>query len=428
MKLKKIKVAGIRGFNDEQTVDFDGKLIIYSGPNGGGKTSIGEAIEWLFYGKTLKRIKGDEISKREYAGSYRNTHYHGTANPFVEAEILDTSGKLRVICRSLEIDETSTLMVDGKASRDLEEFGVSALYDRPLILQHTLQDFIFMRPKTRYEVLSAMLGLEPLVEFRNAVEAARTEFQNSLPPSAVQARNRANLLLSNFRGYPLLQPVLAATTQGKIADARKHLVEICLGRVAAGTPDTELIQALHQTKAAKERSRLNWGRFSINPIARPESHPSISSLGQFNEFLDGFGLSLNEALGSVGTSTIKPMPAKLRSFYELGLGLIEQARPQTCSFCLQDTLTPDRLAEIRQALEPIPEAEASMAKARTFIESLVAALGGHWQHVSKVVPQMPSAEERTTIEELTSDSIATRDNYFASCEAVVSAFANPGNL
>ena len=36
------------------------------------------------------------------------------------------------------------------------------MHDRPLILQHTLQDFIFMKPKARYEVLSAMLGLEPL--------------------------------------------------------------------------------------------------------------------------------------------------------------------------------------------------------------------------------------------------------------------------
>jgi len=74
MKLVNLKVAGIRGFNDEQPIEFDAKLVIYYGPNGSGKTSIGEAIEWLLYGKTLKRVKGDEISKREYAGSYRNTH------------------------------------------------------------------------------------------------------------------------------------------------------------------------------------------------------------------------------------------------------------------------------------------------------------------------------------------------------------------
>lgn len=87
MKLIGLKVAGIRGFNDEQTIDLDAKLVFYYGPNGSGKTSIGEAIEWLFYWRTIKRVKGDEISKREYEGCYRNTHYHGPVDPFVEAQI-----------------------------------------------------------------------------------------------------------------------------------------------------------------------------------------------------------------------------------------------------------------------------------------------------------------------------------------------------
>jgi hypothetical protein len=231
MRLRKLRTAGIRGFNEEQTLDFDGNLVIYSGPNGGGKTSIGEAIEWLFYGKTLKRIKGDEISKREYAGSYRNTHYHGFSDPFVEAEILDSVGKPRTLRRELAIDESSLLTVDGNPASNLHEFGIGALYDRPLILQHTLQDFIFMRPKTRYEVLSAMLGLDPLVEFRGAVEAARTEFQNSLPARALNAKNRAALLLASFRTYALLQPVAVAISKGNLKEGLSHLAQIGLGRV-----------------------------------------------------------------------------------------------------------------------------------------------------------------------------------------------------
>jgi DNA repair exonuclease SbcCD ATPase subunit len=71
MKLINLTISGFRGFNGEQTLDFEGDLIIYAGPNGAGKTSMGESLEWLLYGKTLKRTKGDEISKREYAESYR---------------------------------------------------------------------------------------------------------------------------------------------------------------------------------------------------------------------------------------------------------------------------------------------------------------------------------------------------------------------
>src|ERR1035437_6439534 len=134
MKLRNLQVAGLRGFNDKQTVELDGQLIIYTGPNGCGKTSIGECLEWLFYGKTLKRSKGDEISKREYAESYRNAHYTGPHNPFVEAALNDDNGDEHIIRRELLDSEASVLTVDGKQTDTLEEFGISTLYDRPLTL------------------------------------------------------------------------------------------------------------------------------------------------------------------------------------------------------------------------------------------------------------------------------------------------------
>ena len=61
MRLTKLSVSGFRGFNDAQTLDLSDPMV--EGPNGSGKTSVGEAVEWLLYGKTLKRAKGDELSK-----------------------------------------------------------------------------------------------------------------------------------------------------------------------------------------------------------------------------------------------------------------------------------------------------------------------------------------------------------------------------
>src|SRR5438445_13609639 len=109
MRLTKLSVSGFRGFNDAQTLDLSDPMIIFEGPNGSGKTSIGEAMEWLLYGRTLKRAKGDELSKREYDGCYRNAHYIGATAPYVEAELQDQSGKPRKIRRELRPDETSIL-------------------------------------------------------------------------------------------------------------------------------------------------------------------------------------------------------------------------------------------------------------------------------------------------------------------------------
>ena len=60
-----------------------------------------------FYGKTLKRSKGDEISKREYAESYRNAHFTGPHKPFVKAELSDDKGGPHTVRRELVDAEAS---------------------------------------------------------------------------------------------------------------------------------------------------------------------------------------------------------------------------------------------------------------------------------------------------------------------------------
>jgi len=415
MKLVNLKVAGIRGFNDEQPIEFDAKLVIYYGPNGSGKTSIGEAIEWLLYGKTLKRVKGDEISKREYAGSYRNTHYHGAVSPFVEAEIVDNSGKHHIVRRELLADETSRLTVNGTASSDLKDFGIGNLYDRPLILQHTLQDFIHMRPKTRYEVLSAMLGLEPLVDFRNAVEAAKTEVANNLPSTAIEARSRATLIKASFAASPLLQPIVEAIGKGKLGDAKKHLIQVALGRVPAGTAEEDVLPALHQAKASKERARLDWGRFSLNPIASPDSHPAIRELNALQNHFDEFEEHIQEAEKQVAESARETPKPELRQFFELGLNMINDAMPSECPFCLEETLTSERVAAIRKAVEVVPEAKAPLASAQASISLLATSLTGQWQETRKMVPVTPTETERETIGQFVPGGTG---QYFASSDVV----------
>lgn len=58
MRINQLKVRGFRAFNEEQTIDLSDPIAVFEGPDGSGKTSLAEAIEWLLYAKTLKRIKG----------------------------------------------------------------------------------------------------------------------------------------------------------------------------------------------------------------------------------------------------------------------------------------------------------------------------------------------------------------------------------
>ena len=276
MRLRTLSICGFRGFNDAQTLDLADPIVIFEGPNGCGKTSIGEAVEWLLYGRTLKRTKGDGLSKREYRDCYRNVHYVGPESPYAEAELDDRNGKPRKIRRELKGDETSVLKVDGSVVQNLKEFGIDHVHDRPLILQHTLQDFIFMRPKVRYEVLSAMMGLEPLIAVRTAVDGAKTEFSRRLPQRAVEAQSRRTLLISDMRQEPVLAPVVTLIESGGLIAAKQHLEQVAYGLVPSGT--AELPQALEAAKAAKERAQLDWGRFAGVVISSPAQTAVLAPL------------------------------------------------------------------------------------------------------------------------------------------------------
>ena len=418
MKLINLTISGIRGFNGEQTLDFDGNLIIYAGPNGAGKTSIGESLEWLLYGKTLKRSKGDEISKREYAESYRNAHYTASQKPFVQAEVMDCGGARHVIRRELQDDETSVLTLDGKRVSELDQLGLGTTYDRPLILQHTLQDFIFMKPKTRYEVLSAMLGLEPLIAFRNSVEQAKNDLPKRLPVRIVDAQNRSEALVREFSSNALLSPVALAIKQGKLPDAHKHLRRVALGAVAPGTSESELDRSLLTTKAAKQRAQLDWGRFSLNPISTPQSHPGISGLEAMNGFLEDFHSKLREAAAAAAETPESVPDPRVREFISLGLTLRGARADLQCPFCLEDTLTSEKVAELRRVADYVPASRSSLASAEASLRNLQSTVQRHRGLLSGFTPTFPSEQEIATIRELATGARHQVDSYITATESL----------
>jgi predicted ATP-dependent endonuclease of OLD family len=47
VKLRRLTIAGFRGFNVERSIDFNERLTVIAAPNSHGKTSISEALEFL---------------------------------------------------------------------------------------------------------------------------------------------------------------------------------------------------------------------------------------------------------------------------------------------------------------------------------------------------------------------------------------------
>jgi hypothetical protein len=197
MRFLDLTVRNFRGFGPEAVpLNLDAELILFFGPNAYGKTSLSEAIEWLFYGTTKRRRRGDELNRTEYQGTFKNVH--GGAPTEVVARVRLSDGSERTLIRRIEATagqaERTITLIDGVAG-DFAVLGlraIEAIY--PIIAQHELQTFIHTKPRDRRDAISAALGLDELATLKTVLDGARRSF-NATPPVAVtQARTTIRAL------------------------------------------------------------------------------------------------------------------------------------------------------------------------------------------------------------------------------------------
>ena len=191
MRLIGLKPFYFRAFCDNPEIRFADHLTIFYGNNGTGKSSLAEAIEWLLYGYTSRRRKGDNYSKTEYLGTYVNKRWQGGELPYVEGKIRMVDGSIHALRRTMQIadlakldDTNSALTFDGAKIDDLASIGlVFGESQCPVVLQHGIQNFIHTRPIDRYRAISDALGLGDLTTFKDALERQRTSSVRQYPPT-----------------------------------------------------------------------------------------------------------------------------------------------------------------------------------------------------------------------------------------------------
>src|SRR3954447_13314887 len=78
-----VEIEGFRGFKDRQRVLLDASSVLIFGPNGTGKTSFFDAIQWLLLG-SLQRLERWRVRKND---EHIVNRYRGSDPAIVEAEL-----------------------------------------------------------------------------------------------------------------------------------------------------------------------------------------------------------------------------------------------------------------------------------------------------------------------------------------------------
>ena len=185
-RLKSLTVEAFRGFSDSAAFDLDASTIIFSGPNGTGKTSVFDAFQWVMLG-SIKRLEGLRARKNveHVVNSYRPGGRASVAlGIVVDGRDVTVQRKGNYSESTLEIAGADTTSLFGDEAE--EWLGRSLIPHEPkalamalatcgLLQQDVMRSVLEAKASDRYAHISAVLGLSGLEGFERALQDSAKE-------------------------------------------------------------------------------------------------------------------------------------------------------------------------------------------------------------------------------------------------------------
>lgn len=181
--IRRIAIEAFRGFRDRQEFDIDASAVIVAGPNGTGKTSFFDALQWALVG----RIERLESVRARSTVEHVVNQYRLDSRASVEVELTIGGNQFRIRRvgdhrrTTLEFGDASGRVVFGEeAERELKAIlapnpGITlemALATSGLLQQDVMRAVLQAKPADRYRHISMVLGLSELEDFETEVKDA----------------------------------------------------------------------------------------------------------------------------------------------------------------------------------------------------------------------------------------------------------------
>lgn len=225
----RLYIEAFRGFNTPVEIDLSASVVIIHGPNGMGKTSLFDALQWVLLGE-LPRLRTARLKpSQEYIVNAYRTGERATVRvemqlrgePVQLSRTGDRNGSLLTWMSHDEIlrgEPAEAALAEGFGAGPELDLA-SALHACGLLQQDAAREVLASKPRDRFDTFSELLGLgelaavEQWAKTRAAAASAQAkaveEEAFEVERRVAQTTARLEELRSNAAARPVVQDVLA---------------------------------------------------------------------------------------------------------------------------------------------------------------------------------------------------------------------------
>jgi len=393
---ERLRAEAFRGFNSPVDIDLSASVVIVYGPNGMGKTSLFDALQWVLLGD-LPRLRTARLKQTdEYIVNAHRPGQQATVN--VQLRLQGQSVRLTRIGNrsgsSLTWDSavTGTLRGEQAESALAQAFGggpdldlTASLNACGLLQQDAAREVLSSKPRDRFDTFSQLLGLGELADIQHwaqvgAAEAA-AQFK-SAEQEALTAEHRAATAAARLAG--LRENAAARPAVADVAGRLRAAVESVRFTLAQSieTRDSAAAIAAFATTAAREAADVagQLRRLAAEVGLPPMSEPSVNHnalvevLGEAQRRLATARVDLQQALDE-----LHRLQEGQASFARMASAVLPHVTSPACPVCgqrvdedelrlrlieLEGTLsTTDAQARAAERAQAVEVAEAGLSAA-----------------------------------------------------------------
>lgn len=261
LKLVGIEITGFRGIGPKLKFRFDRPCVLILGDNRQGKSSVLNAIEWVFYGEEVRKVAALNFPERKnWEIANRSV---GQSN--IVLKLKDDGGLIHTLERYHQRRREGIRLDGREISQDkLQAFlGGASIRDFATLNylhQESLEAVLIMKPTDRREAILRLLGVPDLVNYRNQIKDVLRSIRDrpeSIPLNKIEAKFEER----------------SRSFEQQAIDAEKELQ-------AAGLRDLKVEGATLLVNEIHERLRKFAKDYKVKPAKLPKAR-SVPKMGQF---------------------------------------------------------------------------------------------------------------------------------------------------